>query len=212
MKKLFTVVVILLFAVIAIQIGISIDWESLIFWLTNPVVHIVALLVGLNIFAWRSRMDATQLLQKLLEQQIMTNKKLYDIEQALSPTIRANVIEIYAIKNGVRVKVDNMLVKVGEAYLLECLPKYDDGAGNLVPAKIDGAPKWSVSDETLAKLELIDGEPFKAKVTMLAEGNVVAQAACDVDRGEAEKVLVGEASFEIAGPEATVIALSISKE
>lgn len=209
MKTLFKVIVILLFAVIAFQ---AMQTEAVYSFLLSPVVHIVALLLALNIITLRGKMDATQILAKLLIQQELMVQKLYDIEQALHPMVRANVIEIYTTKNGVRVKVDHMLVKVGEAYILECLPKYDDGAGNLVPAKIDGAPAWSVSDESLAKLELIDGEPFKAKVTMLAEGSVVAQAACDVDRGEAVKTLVGEASFEIAGPEATVIALSISKE
>lgn len=156
-------------------------------------------------------MDATQLLQRILDQQVLIVQKLYDVERALHPMVRANVIEMYIIKNGEKKRVTNMLVKIGDVYELECLPKFDDGAGNLIPAKIDKVPAWLVSDESLAKIEVDSNNAFKAKVTILSEGNFLAQAKCDVDRGEAEKFLIGEIAFEVAGAEATVIAMSVTK-
>lgn len=214
MKRAFQAVVILLVATVAFQflgsLSPLVDWffEQSI-WIFMGVVQVA--LVFLCFKLKEFEVDTNQLLQKLLEQSYLTNKKLYDIEQALSPTVRANVIEIWTTKNGVKKKVDNMLGKIGEVYDLECAPKYDDGAGNLIPAKIDGLPRWSVTDELLAKLEVDPDNGFKARLTLLAEGAFVAQAACDADRGEGEKIIVGEVAFEVAGPEATVIAVSVTK-
>lgn len=154
-------------------------------------------------------MDSNQLLEKLLAQAIITNNKLYDLEQAMNPTKRANVVEIYVTKDGVREKVEHMFAKSGAVIDLDGDFKYKDADGNLQDAEIDGVPAWALTDESLAKFEVDAADASKAVLTVVGtKGKFKMQLKADADRGEGVREILGELEIEILGPEAEVVVIS----
>ena len=79
---------------------------------------------------------------------------------------------------------------------------FQTAAGN--PAKVDGAPQWSVSDEALLELQVAE-DGMSATVTAkgpLGIGQVLLKA--DADLGEGVKEITGLLDVEVIASEATV--------
>lgn len=75
------------------------------------------------------------------------------------------------------------------------------------PAKVDGAPKWEVTDEAVGSLEVADdgmSALFKAK----AEGNCSINVEADADLGEGVKKLMGSLDINVVGDEAAIVEIA----
>lgn len=85
-----------------------------------------------------------------------------------------------------------------------------DKAGNA--AAVDGLPKWGVSDESLASLE-VSKDGLSAVLKPLGKaGSVKVLLSADADLGEGLKEISGESEeIVITGLEASVITLSVGE-
>jgi len=131
-------------------------------------------------------------------------RTLNHIEQHLRPEITATAIEFYATINGVKEKVASMFLKSDENLPLAIAIK--DRKGNA--AKVDGAPAWAVTDESLAKLQVAEDGMSATLVPSGTVGTLKVQVKADADLGEGVKEILGELEVEIIPLEAAVIELS----
>lgn len=85
-----------------------------------------------------------------------------------------------------------------------------DKAGNA--AAVDGLPKWGVSDESLASLEVAKDGLSAVLKPLGKAGSVKVLLSADADLGEGLKEIVGESEeIMITGLEASVITLSVGE-
>lgn len=89
-------------------------------------------------------------------------------------------------------------IKLNAKYPLTAAFTTADGT----PVAVDGAPNWSVSDLSLAELEMTDN-PFTVKLVPVAAGNVSVFVEADADLGEGKRPVTLQADFTIAPIEAT---------
>lgn len=132
-------------------------------------------------------------------------KTLNRVEQVIRPSNVADTVGFYLIKkDGSKEKVDSMFMKVeGVADLAVA---FKDKKGN--PAKVDGAPKWSLTNEALGKLEPSE-DGMSAVFT--AAGDVQAgsiQCKADADLGEGVKEIIGELAVELSPLDAEFVEIS----
>ncbi len=81
-----------------------------------------------------------------------------------------------------------------------------DKAGN--PAKVDGAPVWSLTDPSLGTLVASD-DGMSAELTPTGPlGSAVIQVNADADLGEGVKTILGELPVTFVGGEAISISIS----
>lgn len=76
-------------------------------------------------------------------------------------------------------------------------------AGN--PALIDGAPKWSVSDDTIVALEVAEDGMGVVVVTTGKIGSVRINVDVDADLGDGVRNLTGVLDIEVKASEAVSI-------
>ena len=117
---------------------------------------------------------------------------------------KAERINFYAEVNGIKRKVESMFLKVTQS--LPVSLSITDKKGN--PAKVDGAPVWAVTDESLASLSVAE-DGMSATVTPIGPiGSFSVQVKADADLGEGVKEIIGELAVELSAGDAEVIALS----
>lgn len=126
------------------------------------------------------------------------------IADVVIPVTTAAAIEFYTTINGVQTKVDKMNMKATQTLQLAIAIK--DAQGN--PALVDGAPVWSVTDQTLgAVIAAADG--MSAVFTPAGPlGSCAVQVNADADLGAGVNTLVGELAIDIVAGEASTIAIS----
>lgn len=83
--------------------------------------------------------------------------------------------------------------------------EFQDKLGN--PAKVDGAPVWAVSDETLATLSVAADGMSAELVPTGAIGEFKVQVSADADLGEGVKSILGELAIELLPAEAVSVAI-----
>jgi hypothetical protein len=86
--------------------------------------------------------------------------------------------------------------------------KYIDSKGN--PAKVDGVPTWTSSDETVFTVAADSVNPFKAVITPGGLGTAQLKAVADADMGDGVKELITLGDIEIVAGEAVAGTLTIS--
>lgn len=129
---------------------------------------------------------------------------LIKLVQALFPELLAKTIEFYENKDGKIERVEHMFLKANEKSLLSLVIK--DSQGN--PAKVDGAPRWAVTDPTLGRLEVAEDG---LSATLLANGPSGAfqvQATVDADLGEGVRELLGTLDVEVLSGEAVSVEIA----
>ena len=84
-----------------------------------------------------------------------------------------------------------------------------DKGGN--PAQVDGLPKWGVSDESIASLE-VAADGMSAKATALKAGSFKFVGTADADMGEGVKPLVFESEeIVVLAGEAVMVKLTLGE-
>lgn len=117
---------------------------------------------------------------------------------------QAERINFYAEVNGIKRKVESMFLKVTQS--LPVSLSITDKKGNA--AKVDGAPQWAVTDESLASLSVAE-DGMSATLTPIGPlGSFSVQVKADADLGEGVKEIIGELAVELSAGDAEVIALS----
>lgn len=117
---------------------------------------------------------------------------------------KAERINFFAEVNGIKRKVESMFLKVTQS--LPVSLSITDKKGNA--AKVDGAPVWAVTDESLASLSVAE-DGMSATVTPIGPiGSFSVQVKADADLGEGVKEIIGELAVELSAGDAEVIALS----
>lgn len=117
---------------------------------------------------------------------------------------KAERINFYAEVNGIKRKVESMFLKVTQS--LPVSLSITDKKGNA--AKVDGAPVWAVTDESLASLSVAE-DGMSATLTPIGPiGSFSVQVKADADLGEGVKEIIGELAVELSAGDAEVIALS----
>ncbi len=123
--------------------------------------------------------------------------------EAIKPG-EASHIEFYVTIDGKKTRRSDMFLKVSQKLPITLAIK--DIKGNA--AKVDGAPKWAVTDEALASLVVAE-DGMSAELTPSgAVGAFKVQVLADADLGEGIKEIVGELSVELVAGDAAVVELS----
>lgn len=78
------------------------------------------------------------------------------------------------------------------------------------PAKVDGVPEWSVSDEAVVSMVVAD-DGMSAEFEALAEGAVVVQVGADADLGDDVKQIIGVGSLAVLPAEAVGVEISFGE-
>jgi hypothetical protein len=131
------------------------------------------------------------------------------IKEAVMPG-EASSIEFYAIIAGRKQKVESMFLKVSQKLPISLAIK--DIKGNA--AKIDGAPKWAVTNEALASLVVAE-DGLSAELSPVGPvGSFKVQVKADADLsangedGSGVKEIVGELEIELVAGDAAVVELA----
>ena len=139
---------------------------------------------------------------QIKEQLGTLNQNLQTIIELMSPP-RASVIRFYTRKDGRTERVKDMFLKVTQSLPLSL--KITDKHGNV--AAVDGAPQWSLTDSTLATLDVsTDGMSAVVHPTGVI-GVMKVQVSVDADLGEEVKPILGEIEIEMITGEAEVVAI-----
>lgn len=85
--------------------------------------------------------------------------------------------------------------------------KFESKAGN--PVGVDGAPAWSVSDETILGIEVDPADPTKATVKAKGPiGTAQVRLTADADRGEGVREITALLDVEVLASDAVVALVS----
>lgn len=79
------------------------------------------------------------------------------------------------------------------------------GAGH--PAKIDGTPAWSCSDEAVGTLD-VAADGMSATFKSVAEGSCSVTVTVDADTGEGVSPLIGSLDIQVAADGAAIVTIS----
>ncbi len=75
------------------------------------------------------------------------------------------------------------------------------------PANIDGAPTWSISDETIATV-VPASDGLTAEVTALQMGSASVSVTADADLGAGVKTIAGFLDLVVVSAEAAVVEIT----
>lgn len=129
--------------------------------------------------------------------------RLEKLEAALIPAEAARVL-FFVESDGSLMEVSSMQMVVDKVLKLKIAPV--DKFGN--PAKVDGAPAWSLTDPALGAL-VADADGMGATFTPAgAVGSLAVQVNADADLGEGVKTLAGELPVELLAGEAVAVNVS----
>lgn len=152
------------------------------------------------------RVDLNEIAARQLALLVKMDKTLNSIEQALRPGTSATGVGIYVTINGFKQKVDHMVLAGAESHALSL--EIVDSLGN--PAKVDGAPAWSLTDASLASLEVAEDGMSAKLASNGALGAFKVQVTADADLGEGVKAILAEAEFEVISGEAVAMKIVVA--
>jgi hypothetical protein len=117
----------------------------------------------------------------------------------------ATNVFFYLIRgDGSQIKIMNKIIKSGEKFAVAL--SAEDKNGN--PAALDGAPAWSLTDDTIGALVVAE-DGMSAQFQSAAKvGTCTIQVHADADLGEGVKDLLGELEVIVMPGEAVKITLS----
>lgn len=130
--------------------------------------------------------------------------ELREIKELLKSYEIAEVIEFYSDLGGINKKVDYMFLKVTQTLPLSIAIK--DKFGNA--AKVDGAPKWALTNEALGALTVSEDGMSASFAPAGTVGSLSVQVTCDADLGEGVKTIVGELAVELLAGDAETVEVS----
>lgn len=145
---------------------------------------------------------SVQVNQNHIDLKALTDK-LQKILEAVQPIVAEKIV-FFTIIDGKKEKVDEMLMKVTENRKFSIKPV--DAKGNL--AKVDGAPTWAVTDESLATLEVAEDGMSAVVKPVGPLGTFSVQVKADADLGEGVAEIMGELAVELVAGDAVAIAIS----
>lgn len=125
------------------------------------------------------------------------------IEQQTNFEDKTYSMGFYVEIDGELKKVENMFLKVTQK--LPVSIKIADKFGN--PAVVDGAPKWAVTDEALASVEVAEDGMSAVVMPKGVIGACKVQVSADADLGEGVKAIIGELDVEFLAGEAAVVGI-----
>lgn len=125
---------------------------------------------------------------------------LFQILDELKP-LEALKVSFFVIKEGRKEKVEFMFLQDDKS--LPVSVEFADAKGNV--AKVDGAPVWAVSDESLASLQVAADGMSAMVIPVGPLGSFKLQVKADADLGAGMKEILGEMSIEVIGGEAVAV-------
>ncbi|MFI5342823.1 MAG: hypothetical protein ACHQUC_01245 [Chlamydiales bacterium] len=131
------------------------------------------------------------------------NKILKSLVQILTPQKAARIL-FYVDVRGTKIRTDHMILKVSDsqAFTIAITDKF----GN--PAKVDGAPAWAVTDQSLGGV-VADADGMSATLTPVGPvGSFKVQVTADADLGEGVVTILGEAQIDLIAGDAVSIVIS----
>jgi len=129
--------------------------------------------------------------------------KLIDLIGELDEEDFAQNVVFYAIVNGKKIRIDNMILKANEKFTATVA--FKDKFGNA--AQVDGIPSFS-GDENLATLAPSEDGMSVVVTPKGPVGEFILQCAADADLGEGIKSILGELPVQILAGEAERVELT----
>lgn len=130
--------------------------------------------------------------------------RLEKIENYLTTLDNAAIIEFFTVVDGQRRKVEHMFLKATQK--LPIAVAFKDKFGNA--AKVDGVPRWAVTDEKLGALETAEDGMSSVFAPSGLAGLLKIQVFADADLGEGVKEILGELEIEVLTGEAVSVELT----
>lgn len=146
----------------------------------------------------------TQQVITLTESTNAVTETLDKIAAEVVPDITAAGIEFYINNDGKLEKVEDMNMKAEQTLNLAIQIK--DAKGN--PALVDGAPVWSVTDQSLGAVVAADDGMSAVFTPAGPLGTCQVHVSADADLGEGVKELIGDLDVNIVAGDAVSIELS----
>jgi hypothetical protein len=113
-------------------------------------------------------------------------------------------IKFYINKNGQKIEVTNMFLKVSDQLPVSIAIK--DKFGNT--ASVEGAPAWALTDAALGTLNVAEGGMSAVFTPAGTVGVLKVQVSADADLGEGVKTILGELEIELLAGEAVSVEVS----
>lgn len=158
-------------------------------------------LVNEKAFLVQARFDGVAVDLKGLESRL--TERLERLEAALIPSEAARVL-FFVESDGSLMEVSDMQMVVDKVLKLKIAPV--DKFGN--PAKVDGAPAWSLTDPALGALA-VEADGLSAVFTPAgAIGALAVQVNADADLGEGVTTIMGELPVELLAGAAVAVNVS----
>jgi len=113
------------------------------------------------------------------------------LEKLITPDHEADKGILFIVEDGVKKEMKAMLLREDQLHDRECSVAFaaDDG----VAAPVDGAPKWSTTNEAVAFMEVDPADGFKAKLKFTnVEGSFKVRCLGDADRGPGVEDVLAE--------------------
>lgn len=137
----------------------------------------------------------------------LQNKRITKLEidvANLQSMISEPEIKFFINKNGQKIEVTNMFLKVSDQLPLSIAIK--DKFGNT--ASVEGAPVWALTNDALGSL-LVSADGFSAVLTPSGTvGAFKVQVSADADLGEGVKTIIGELDVELLAGEAVSVEIA----
>jgi len=141
----------------------------------------------------------------VLAELVKIGKTLKRIELILGPTELGSSVEFYQKIGGEWKLLGGKMFLKGDQ-MVPLSVKFVDKFGN--DAKVDGAPAWALTDDSLGVLEVAaDGMGATLKAKGLT-GVMKVQVSADADLGEGVKAIMGELDVEILPAEAIAVVIA----
>lgn len=132
-------------------------------------------------------------------------KTINRIEDEVKAITQPKAIDFYIIQDGQQILLGgSMQLKVSDMQKINLSIK--DKFGNA--AAVDGKPSWSLTDASLASLEVADDGMSANVKPSGAVGSFQIQASCDADLGEGVKTIFGTLDMDLLPGEAVSVELA----
>jgi hypothetical protein len=145
------------------------------------------------------RVDVNWLSRRVTHLEVQVEELEEDATPLPSPQV-----EFYELVDGQEKRITMKVIKVSQRLPINV--KFKDLGGNIAP--VEGKPAWSVTDETLGKVEPAD-DGLSALFTPAGPvGTLQVQVSADADLGEGVKSILGELEIQLLPGDAAVVELT----
>lgn len=107
------------------------------------------------------------------------------------------------------VKTQTTMLVLQDGFQVRASIQPVDAEGN--PAKIDGVPAWSSSDDKIAAVTNVATDGLSASVMSIAPGSAQINVSGDADLGEGTKPITGTLDVSVIAGEAVAFQISTSE-